>query len=303
VSRLHDDEVPIGPGLVRRLLAGQHPELAGLPLRPVAAQGTDNLVYRLGPELAVRLPRKAGAVPALRREQRWLPAVGRNLPLAVPAPVAVGEPDEGYPFPWLVCRWVPGVPAPPRDLDAADARRLAEFVRALAAVDPGAGPRIGAGERAGPVAACDAATRTALDAVLRLQADGRIEPALLDRSRAERVWADAVRAPAWSGPGVWVHRDLYHGNLLTLGGTLCGVIDFGGLAVGDPAGDVMGAFHLLDPADRAVFGEVVGVDEATWARARGWVLNQGLQALPYYLDTHPGMVAMARRAITSAIGP
>ena len=301
--RLHPDEVPIDTALVRRLLAGQLPELSGLPLRAVPNQGTDNLVFRLGAELAVRLPRKSGAVAALLREQRWLPEVAPQLPLAVPVPVAAGQPDDGYPFPWLVCRWVPGEPARPRNLDPGDARRLADFVAALQAVEPAGGPPVEPGARAGPVPAYDRTARTALAAVAALRSAGRIEPDLVDPARAEQVWADGLAAPPWPGAGVWVHRDLYFGNLLTIEGRLSGVIDFGGLAVGDPAGDVMGAFHMFGP------GRPPGVRRnrrggpATWARARAWTLVMALEALPYYLDTHPGMVTMAHRAVAAALAP
>ena len=302
-SRLHRDEVPVDARRVHRLVAAQLPNLAELPLRPVPNPGTDNVIYRLGPELAVRLPRHASAVPALLREMRWLPTVAGALPLPVPTPVEAGAPGPGYPFPWLVYRWVPGTPTPPADLATGDARRLAEFVHALHSLDPGDGPRIEPGERAGPVAAYQQRARSALEAVRRLQTTGRVPPGTVDLARAERVWAAAVAAPPWSGPGVWVHRDLYFGNLLSIAGRLAGVIDFGGLAVGDPAGDALGAFHMLAPPDRVTFGEIVGIDEPAWARARGWALVQGLEALPYYLDTHPDMVTMARRAIAAATGP
>jgi aminoglycoside phosphotransferase (APT) family kinase protein len=79
------------------------------------------------------------------------------------------------------------------------------------------------------------------------------------------------------------------------------LLDFGGLAVGDRAGDVMAAFHLFADKSRLMFRTAVGADDATWARARGWALTQGLEALPYYLDTHPGMVAMARRVIGATL--
>jgi aminoglycoside phosphotransferase (APT) family kinase protein len=98
-----------------------------------------------------------------------------------------------------------------------------------------------------------------------------------------------------------VHRDLIASNLMTVDGRLSGVLDFGGLAVGDPAGDVMAAFHVFSGESRLRFRAAVGADDATWARARGWALTQGLEALPYYLDTHPGMVAMAHRVIRTAL--
>ena len=303
MTRLHRDEVPIDELLVRRLLRHQLPELAALPVEPVRLQGTDNVVYRLGAHLSVRLPRKLSAVPSLQIEQEWLPRLAPSLPLAVPVPIAAGEPDDPYPFPWAVCTWVPGTRLGVRELHRAGARALAEFVAELHSCDASQGPRVPAGQRGGPVAAYDQTAQRALSAVLGLQAAGRIEPELVDAALAAEVWAAAVAAPVWEGPGVWTHRDLHGGNLLITGATLTGVIDFGGLIVGDPAADVIGAFHVLSPSDRRLFYQLAGVDDAMVTRARGLALCQGLEALPYYLDSHPGMVSFARRAIGAALGP
>jgi aminoglycoside phosphotransferase (APT) family kinase protein len=301
-ARLHQDEVRIDEDLVQQLLRTQLPDLAKLDLRLVPDQGTDNVVFRLGPELSVRLPRKPSAVSSLLIEREWLPQVAPRLPLAVPRPVASGEPSGTYPFPWMVCTWVSGTPLPlGGGLGAGDVELLAEFVVALQAFEGSGGPEVRPGQRAGPVAAYDAVARAALKDVSALKAAGRIEPDLVDEDAAVSVWRAAVEAPAWQGPGVWVHRDLQGGNLVTVDGRLSGVLDFGGLAVGDPAGDVMAAFHVFSDESRPMFRTAVGADDATWDRARGWALTQGLEALPYYLDTHPGMVAMARRVIRATL--
>jgi aminoglycoside phosphotransferase (APT) family kinase protein len=300
--RLHHDEVRIDEDLVQQLLRTQLPDLANQKVRLVPGQGTDNVVFSLGTELSVRLPRKPSAVRSLLIEREWLPRVAPRLPLAVPLPVANGEPSGAYPFPWMVCTWLSGTPLPPGGgLSAGDVDTLAEFVMALQAFDTEGGPQVQSGQRAGPVAAYDAVARAALDETSALQAAGRIEPELVDEQVAASVWRAAVDAPAWQEPGVWVHRDLIASNLITVDGRLSGVLDFGGLAVGDPAGDVMAAFHLFSAESRQMFRTAVGADAATWARARGWALIQGLEALPYYLDTHPGMVAMARRVIRSTL--
>jgi aminoglycoside phosphotransferase (APT) family kinase protein len=300
--RLHHDEVRIDEDLVEQLLRTQLPDLANQELRLVPAQGTDNVVFRLGTELSVRLPRKPPAVRSLLIEREWLPRMAPRLPLAVPLPVASGEPSGAYPFPWMVCTWVSGMPLPPGGgLSASDVDTLAEFVIALQALETTGGPQVQPGQRAGPVAAYDAVARAALDETSALTAAGRIEPDLVDEEAAASAWRAAVEAPAWQGPGVWVHRDLQGGNLVTVDGRLSGVLDFGGLAVGDPAGDVMAAFHLFSFEGRTRFRAAVDADDATWVRARGWALTQGLEALPYYLDTHPGMVAMARRVIQATL--
>jgi aminoglycoside phosphotransferase (APT) family kinase protein len=301
-ERLHEDEVAIDAGLVRELIRAQLPQLAGLDVRMVAAPGTDNVVFRLGEELSVRLPRKPAAVSGLLVEREWLPRLAAHLPLAVPEPIASGEPTQSYPFPWLVCNWVSGVPLTPAEMHGDDAVVLADFINALQSLDTTGGPRVQPGHRAGPVAAYDGTARAALDAARALQAAGRVERGLFDVDRAASVWDAAVQAQEWQGSDVWVHRDFMASNLLTLDGRLKGVLDFGGLAVGDPAGDVMAAFHVFGSADgRSRFRAALGIDDATWARARGWALVQGLEALVYYLDSHSGMVAMARQVIRSTL--
>jgi aminoglycoside phosphotransferase (APT) family kinase protein len=179
---------------------------------------------------------------------------------------------------------------------------LAEFVLALESLYTSGGPPVQPGHRVGAVDAYDLTARAALNAAGALQAIGRIEPDLFDAERAASVWAAAVQAPKWQGTGVWVHRDFMASNLVTLDGRLNGVLDFGGLAVGDPAGNAMAAFHVFSAADnRSRFRAALGTDDATWARARGWALTQGLEALVYYLDSHQGMVAMARQVIMATL--
>ena len=301
-QRLHEDEVHIDVDLVRELIGRQLPQLADLEVRLVAAPGTDNVVFRLGDELSVRLPRKPAAVSGLLIEREWLPRLAAHLPLAVPEPVAVGESSEIYPFPWLVCSWVSGVPLAPGRMNPDDGLVLAEFVLALQSLDPSGGPPVQPGQRAGPVAAYDVTAQAALNAARALQAAGRLEPDLFDEDRAASVWAAAVQASKWQGAGVWVHRDFMASNLVTLDGRLTGVLDFGGLAVGDPAGNAMAAFHVFSAADsRSRLRAALGTDDATWARARGWALTQGLEALVYYFDNHSGMVAMARQVIRATL--
>ena len=65
-------EVDIDASLVRALLQAQMPDLAGLSLDFVG-EGWDNVMVRLGPDLALRLPRRAVADGLIRHEQRWLP--------------------------------------------------------------------------------------------------------------------------------------------------------------------------------------------------------------------------------------
>ncbi|MFD0683846.1 phosphotransferase [Actinomadura fibrosa] len=135
-------EVRTDVGLVRRLLAAQFPEWAGLPIVPVPASGMDNATYRLGDRMSVRLPRFERWVGQVEREHRWLPRLAPHLPLPVPAPLAKGVPGEGYPFPWSIYRWLDGERATPERIadPIAAARDLGRFVVALRGIDADGGP-------------------------------------------------------------------------------------------------------------------------------------------------------------------
>jgi aminoglycoside phosphotransferase (APT) family kinase protein len=217
---MHADEVHTDVALVRRLLAGQFPHWVNLPVVPVDSYGTDHDIYRLGGRLSVRLPRIAWAAGQAAKEAAWLPRLAPHLPLAVPVPLALGRPGEGYPFDWSVCQWLPGADANGTIADLEQAAvDLAGFVRALQKVDTaGAHPRP-AGGRGGPLAQHDEQVRRSVEQ-LADRVDGK---AIL------RSWQESLHAPAWDGPQVWVHGDLLPGNLLVVDGRLSAVIDFGGI--------------------------------------------------------------------------
>ncbi|MFE9747667.1 aminoglycoside phosphotransferase family protein [Saccharothrix saharensis] len=269
-----DGRAGIDAGLVQRLLARQFPRWAGLPVTPVEVDGWDNRTYRLGDDMTVRLPTAEGYAPAVEKEHRWLPVLAPSLPVPVPVPLALGAPGEGYPFPWSVRRWLDGRTASPERVGdlVAFALSVADFIRALQRVDAEGGPAAGAHSfyRGAPPSHYDDGTRRAL-AVL----EGRV-----DVARATAVWEDALRAPAWSGPPVWFHGDIAHGNLLVDdGGKLTAVIDFGTSGVGDPACDLVIAYTMFSGESREAFREAVGLDDATWTRARGWALWKALITL------------------------
>jgi aminoglycoside phosphotransferase (APT) family kinase protein len=283
---MHADELAVDAGLVRRLLAAQQPQWTALPLEPVPSAGTDNALFRLGEELVVRLPRIHWAVDDVAKELRWLPRLAPHLPLAIPAPVAAGRPGEGYPWPWSVYRWLEGEHGRPDRIGdlRATARNLAGFVTALQRIAAVDGPRPGPSGRGVPLAIRDGATRAAIAEL----------HGLVDTEAVTAVWEDAVGAPEWDGEPVWVHGDLTPGNLLVVRGRLTAVIDFGACAVGDPAVDLLPAWNLFTGDARAAYREALGVDDATWARGRGWALSVALIALPYYLETNPVITADSR---------
>ncbi|KQM81993.1 hypothetical protein ASE68_00600 [Agromyces sp. Leaf222] len=301
---LHVDEE-----LARRLVAAQHPDLVA-PVRRVA-NGWDNVMFRLGDELAVRMPRRELAVQLMLHEQRWLPELAAGLPVPLPAPVRVGRPapELGYDVPWSIVPWLPGSAA--LAFDAADrdaaAPELAEFVVAFGRAAPGDAPVNPF--RGVPLAARDASVRTRL-------ATGRVaEP-----DAVSLVWERSLAASVWAQPPVWLHGDLHPGNLLLHAhGGLAAVVDFGDLTSGDPATDLATAWLTFGPSGREAFrrridelvgaaasaadlavGGAAGLDDATWERARGWALVMAT-AMVDATDAHSPLGRLGARVIEEIV--
>ena len=284
-------EVQIDIPLVRRLVATQFPQWASLAVVQVESAGWDNTIFRLGPDLAVRLPRRRIGAEQVRKEHQWLPVLAPHLPLAVPVPLGHGVPGDGYPWHWTVCPWLKGeLAALTRDADMGRvAMSLARFIAALQAIDPIGGP---VHEFRGiSLAARDENTRASA-AVLKDS---------LDIRSVLGVWEAALAVPAWTGQPVWMHGDLHPANLLVEGHELGAVIDFGLLGVGDPACDLMVAWNYLSAGARHTFRTALAVDDATWSRGRGWALQFGLRAAAYSAD-NPVIGNIGRYALAAVLG-
>jgi aminoglycoside phosphotransferase (APT) family kinase protein len=294
-ERTADTRPAIDAALVRRLVDTQFPQWAGLPLELFDPAGSDHVIYRLGVELSVRLPRHAGAIGQAEKESTWLPRLAPHLPLAVPVPVGVGKPGFGYPWPWAVSRWLDGEVATVEALahSSEAAFQLAGFLAALQQFTPEEIPAGGAREdlTARPLAARDRATRAAIAEV----------GGTFDTAAMTELWDAALSAPGWERPPVWFHGDFHTGNLLTVDGRLSAVIDFGGLGIGDPACDLTIAFTLMSAGPRAAFRAALDVDDATWIRGRGWALATGLNAYTHHAAVDPRVAAQTTRQITEAL--
>ncbi|MEW2131881.1 aminoglycoside phosphotransferase family protein [Streptomyces sp. NPDC005435] len=269
-----DTQIDITEDLIRELLREQCPDLAERPLQ-LGALGWDNQVWRLGDDLAVRMPWATRSADALlRKEHTWLPGLAPRLPLPIPVPQRLGEPSERFPRPWLVTTWVPGEPADraPATRPAEAAATLAAFLTALHRPAPEDAP---VGRDRGGVLADTAEHFTgALDSA----ADLGLVP---DPDAVRAVWEDAADAPVWTGPRLWLHGDLHPANVLTANGSFCGVIDFGDLFAGDPAFDLAAGWILLPDGAVDLFHAAYrpAPDAATLRRARGWAVLRALAGL------------------------
>ncbi|MBN1641560.1 MAG: aminoglycoside phosphotransferase family protein [Anaerolineae bacterium] len=280
----------IDASLARHLVAAQFPQWADLAVRAVDPGGWDNRTFRLGEDMSVRLPSAERYAAQVAKEQAWLPRLASHLPLPIPTPLAMGDPSSDYPWHWSVYRWIEGEPAAIERI--ADLCRfavdLAQFLNALQRIDPDGGPPAGAHNfhRGGPLAVYDGETRDALSAL-----GGEI-----DATAATAVWEAALRA-TWHGPSVWVHGDVSTGNLLVREGRLSAVVDFGSSGVGDPACDTVIAWTLFSGASREAFRAALPLDDATWARGRGWALWKALITVAESFRTAPARAREARRVI------
>jgi aminoglycoside phosphotransferase (APT) family kinase protein len=277
-------EVAVDADLVRRLLAAQHPDLAALPLVE-AASGWDNFMFRLGGDLAVRLPRRQVAAPLIETEQTWLPRVAAALPLAAPIPLRVGAPGDGFPWRWSVIPWLPGETA---DRDLPDARQgevLGGFFRALHVPAPADAPRNAF--RGVPLATREDYFQARLDYL-----DGKtvlITPRVLD------LWRTALATPIDVAP-TWLHGDPHPRNVLVRDGRITAFVDWGDMAQGDRASDLAAIWMLLpDHGARVEAMALCQASAATWVRARGWAVWYGVTLLATGLANDPRMGTIAER--------
>jgi aminoglycoside phosphotransferase (APT) family kinase protein len=280
-------EVEVDEGLVRALLRAQHPDLADRPLNHLDA-GWDNLLWRLGGDLVVRLPRRQAAAGLILHEQRWLPLLARRLPLPVPVPLRVGRPSDLFPWSWSVVPWLAGVPGD--RVEGADgpdtATRLGRFLAALHLAAVPEAPR---------------STMRGVPLVSRAKVFEERLVVLADQVDVEglrAVWAAASGARPHHGPACWLHGDLHPANTLFASGSLSAVIDFGDVCAGDPATDLAALWlSAPDPAWEMFTKAYGGVDGELELRSIGWAVLFGLMLLQIGLDDKPTYATVGRRTL------
>ena len=282
---MHANEINIDINFVRDLIEQQFPQFSALPITKVNSVGTANYIYRLGDELYIRLPRVLDWAN-LESEYRWLPRLTPHLTLKIPNPVALGHATASYPVSWAIYEWINGSDYSEEIVhdEKEAARDLANFVNELHSIDvPSDAPKAGRPPLQELYGKTIAAIVAAGD--------------LLDRDRVLAVWEEACKASAWNGNAVWIHADLLRPNLLVDSGHLAAVIDFGTVGIGDPAFDLIPAWSVFSGMGREIFKKSILADNDTWMRARGYALHQATLIIPYYRESNPQFVALARRTL------
>lgn len=293
-TRCEGRKLAIDTELVKGLIADQFPQWSHLPVEPVAVSGWDNRTFHLGETMMVRMPSAERYAAQVTKEQLWLPRLARDLPLAIPAPLAMGKPGAGYPWPWSVYEWIEGeTAAPERIADIGQfALDLAGFMTALYRIDPTGGPAAGQHNffRGGELAVYDNEARRAIDALAHE----------IDTTAATMLWEAALETK-WDRPPVWVHGDVASGNLLVRDGRLAAVIDFGSSAVGDPACDLAIAWTLFEGESRALFRRAMALDDGTWQRGAGWALWKAMILVAGHAGAPAAEVTRSRRVIDNVL--
>ena len=289
------DPPHIDESLAQRLIADQFPQWADLAIRPVRTSGHDNRTFHLGHEMSIRLPSAARYATHVEIEQTWLPRLAPQLPLPIPVPLAMGEPSAEYPWPWSINPWLAGENAALERINDLQefAVHLARFLNALQLIDATGAPAPGRDNffRGGELSVYERETRESIGE-LRDLIDAPAATALLE----------AALATKWDRDLVWIHGDVAVGNLLTDDrGKLCAVIDFGQLAAGDPACDLTIAWTLLAGPSRQTFRKERTIDDATWARGRGWGLWKALLQLRQHRNHRDNEAASALAVINEIL--
>ncbi|MFB4278879.1 MULTISPECIES: aminoglycoside phosphotransferase family protein [unclassified Nonomuraea] len=290
--KMHTDQLTVPPETVRALVDEQFPEWRSLPVRSIVSEGTVNAIFRIGEEVAARFPLLGGDVESTRRQLVAEAEAARELVdrtrFRTPEPVAFGEPGAGYPLPWSVQTWLPGVVATDEDPgeSVAFARDLADLITDLRAIDT-RGRTFGGTGRGGDLRAHDGWMETCFE-----RSEG-----LLDVPRLRRMWATMRDLPRAAAGDVMTHGDLIPGNVLVSAGRLAGVLDVGGFGPADPALDLVSAWHLLEAEPRQVLREVLGSDDLEWERGRAWAFAQSMGLVWYYVESNPVMSRLGERTL------
>jgi aminoglycoside phosphotransferase (APT) family kinase protein len=280
-------DIRIDIALVRGLLLEQFPNFSALAISPVD-EGFDNVTYRLGNEMALRIPRREVGDRLIRNEQKWLGGIGARVPLPIPAPLYLGVPQGSYPWAWSIVPWFDGTTVDLEDPLGSEALVLAAFLKALHVAAPDNAPPNDV--RGVPLRARQAFIEERMDRLEK--ASDVITP------RVKAIWNEALEAPLDCAL-TWLHGDLHARNVLVREGRFSAVIDWGDMTAGDKATDLACLWMLLpdEKARAAVMEMLDDVSETTWKRAKGWAVSFGVMLVDTGRVDHPRHEVMGRKTL------
>lgn len=257
----------INTDLARQLIAEQFPEYTHLPIISVEKQGHDNRTFRLGNEMLIRMPTAESYALKVPKEQQLLPKLAQHLRVSIPTPIKMGAPSKDFPYPFSIYKWLEGTSINLLTLgnDALEqlALDLTKFLKELQSITDVDGPEPGQHNwwRGDHISIYDKSARKQISDLV----------GIIDSDKAVNLWKRALKTK-WCRPAVWIHGDFAVGNMLLIDNKLSGIIDFGGVALGDPACDLVIAWTYLTGKARDIFIQGIDLDADTWLRARAWAL-------------------------------
>ncbi|MFI4919676.1 MAG: aminoglycoside phosphotransferase family protein [Legionellales bacterium] len=286
----------ITPELARKLIAEQFPEYAHLPITSVEKQGHDNRTYRLGSDMLIRMPTAESYALKVPKEQALLPKIMRHLSVSIPVPIKMGAASQAYPYPFSIYKWLEGVSINLLVLDNGCLEKLASdlarFLKELQSIDNVEGPAPGQHNwwRGDHISVYDKGAREQISEL----------STVIDESKAIKLWERACETK-WNQPPVWIHGDFAIGNMLLKDSRLSAIIDFGGMALGDPACDLVIAWTFLNEKARDIFFQKMALDEDTWLRAKAWALWKATFELCQVADKNSPNAVIQKRIIEDVI--
>jgi aminoglycoside phosphotransferase (APT) family kinase protein len=282
--------------LAKKLIAIQFPEYTDLNITEVEQQGHDNRTYRIGEDMLVRMPTAEAYALKVPKEQELLPKLASHLSLNIPAPIKIGSPSDDYPYPFSIYKWLEGRSANHLHIDDKSlesiALQLATFLKELQSIDDVDGPTPGQHNwwRGDHVSVYDDGARKQI---------AELSDAI-DANKAMALWTQACKTK-WSKAPVWIHGDIAVGNIIIQDNKLSGVIDFGGVGIGDPACDLVIAWTYLSGKSREIFINEIDLDDDTWLRARAWALWKATFELTQIKDKNSSEALLQKNIISSVL--
>ena len=253
--------------LAGKLIADQFPEYANLPIISVEKQGHDNRTFKLGDTMLIRMPTEESYALKVPKEQELLPRLKSYFTIPIPEPIKMGYPSSDYPFHFSIYKWLEGSSANTLTMDNKNlesiAFHLATFLKELQNIRDLEGPAPGQHNwwRGDHVSVYDEGARKQMSELTNV----------INSNKAINLWGQACKT-RWNTNPVWIHGDFASGNIIIQNGRLAGVIDFGGMGVGDPACDLVIHWTFLKGKSREIFKNVMALDSDTWLRAKAWAL-------------------------------